>query len=311
MKNFIRFFHPAEIVLIISLFVSFLLKIMFNLRFYFPDPVSFSFIQKHYLGPLSTALFLPLLIIFITGLKTNFMQSLFKQIRILIAFAGVVFLHFNYKLWSQLINQKTFDDVYLAIDKHLLPIISILHKIRESLFKYIPPQLNLYHDIFVSMFVLSFVFHSALNRKFDEMLTATTIVLAFGGICYSIAPAYGPFIFEQSPVLHYNIQLNMYQFYKAFIQSGVTLYKGGYFVAALAAMPSLHIANAVVFTYYSIKYLKALSYFYIPFTIYLTIDAIVLKWHYIIDISFGVIVAVISIVLTVLLFKITYMETYI
>lgn len=300
-----KFKFQYLIISLISLGFSFLLIFLFSLRFYFPDKNSTFFIWKHYIGPLTTALFIPLFVIFfINKNSAKIIFSVLKQIRIFIAFIIIVFLHFNLKLWSQLINKNLFDNIYFNIDQHLSPVISVFIHFRKIIWQFLPDWSNAYHDIFVLMFLISFALHGALNKGFDRMLTATSIVLILGGFCYSIAPACGPFIYEKGPILSTtNIQLHMLQFYTSFVKSNGTIYEGRFFVAALAAMPSLHIANALVFTYFSIRYLPFLSFLYIPFCIILIIDAVVLKWHYLIDIPFGIIIAFISVALTYWFFK--------
>lgn len=147
------------------------------------------------------------------------------------------------------------------------------------------------------MFVLSFILHAILNRGFEKLLTASSLVLSIGGVAYCFAPALGPFIYEKGPnIVATEIQFYMLDFYSKFVNSGGTYFHGRYFVSAVAAMPSLHVANALVFTYFSAKFIPWLSILYIPILFFLTIEAVVSRWHYLIDIPFGFLIAVIAII---------------
>lgn len=63
----------------------------------------------------------------------------------------------------------------------------------------------------------------------------------------------------------------------------------------LAAMPSLHVAHAWVLLYYAWKHLRALGWLYLPCFLFLSSEAVVSRWHYLIDLVPGLIIAWISI----------------
>jgi len=110
--------------------------------------------------------------------------------------------------------------------------------------------MNPYHELFVAMFALSYISHSLTGRlqELESVLLATSIVILGGGMCYAVAPAIGPLIYGFGHGVTEIIQRDMLDFHRAFIASAGAVYDKGKFVAVLAAMPSLHVANAFVLT---------------------------------------------------------------
>jgi membrane-associated phospholipid phosphatase len=64
------------------------------------------------------------------------------------------------------------------------------------------------------------------------------------------------------------------------------------------AMPSLHVSVALLIAYLSGKIKSKSFYFYLPYFFLLCISTIYLRYHYVVDIFAGIIMAVISIVLS-------------
>ncbi len=71
-----------------------------------------------------------------------------------------------------------------------------------------------------------------------------------------------------------------------------------YFTAALAAMPSLHVANASVMTYYMLRSRDYLAPFFVFLWCWILFDSVALRWHYIVDAPAGILLAVLVIWLT-------------
>lgn len=202
----------------------------------------------------------------------------------------VFFLHFNFKAWMPILNSHSFDSFYYEIDS-ILPIVEWL----DSLGKYMNfngLSSNLYSSIFFAMFMFSFIFHAAFDnfRNFRKVVTGTCAILLIGGLSYSIAPAVGPFIFENSQLDgFYEIQNSMYLAYINFAEYGVI--PMGYFGKSPAAMPSLHTANSLFFLLSAKHSLPWLAIIYTPIFIFIIIIAVASKWHYAIDLVFGALLA--------------------
>lgn len=108
---------------------------------------------------------------------------------------------------------------------------------------------------------------------------------------YAVAPAFGPFIFDPSPSSDARlIQEAMLEFHLDFINSHGACYDPSYFVAGVAAMPSLHVANSVVFCLCAERDARWLLILYLPITFYIFLEAVVLRWHYMIDLAFGALI---------------------
>ena len=64
--------------------------------------------------------------------------------------------------------------------------------------------------------------------------------------------------------------------------------QGAEFLATgLAAMPSLHVASSAVFVYFAWVYERHLSWFYVPLFVFILIEAVATRWHYLVDIVAG------------------------
>ncbi|OGY47583.1 MAG: hypothetical protein A3J62_01700 [Candidatus Buchananbacteria bacterium RIFCSPHIGHO2_02_FULL_38_8] len=292
-----------ELAAILGFIVSVCLIKIFGLHYYFPDFTTFNFILKHYLGPLFFALVIMVIVFFWQSKrKQAAIQKLvkFMPLRLFIPFAVIIYLHFNFKLWAQILNHFLFDDFYLSLDQKFQPLLDFFDFFYYFAGLNLVSNLNLYHSLFVFMFAFSFILAS-LNKDrtvIIKIVTATALVLLIGGIAYSFAPAIGPFIYRDglsnTDALFQQKMLNSYQ---DFVASQGQNYQKENFVNAIAAMPSLHIANALVFVYFAYYYFRHFFPVFLIIFIFLVIEALVLRWHYLIDIPAGVAVAMLSIFL--------------
>lgn len=294
--------HPIVTVAIWLAVASALIALIFDLHFYKPSISSAFFATEHYAFPLAISL----LIAHVTrrrpkvaAVPIRHLRALSRQLLIVVSFGAIVYLHFVLKLWAQLVNPYRWDSAYQAIDEFLAPCIfwiGALHEPWQGMVSFWPLA---YHDVFVSMFFASLIVHGfRTNRpeELTEVTTAVALVLAIGGLSYSVAPALGPFIFEQgtNPTAMAILE-GMRRFYDGFTRSGGSSYSGEFFVAAVAAMPSLHIAHAFVLLYYAWTRIRWLGALYIPAFLFIVGEAISAKWHYLIDLPAGLLVAAISI----------------
>ena len=113
-----------------------------------------------------------------------------------------------------------------------------------------------------------------------------------------VAPAIGPFIYEQGVDQEITFAQNyMLEFYSRSVNEGPEFLKtngGSNFTAGLAAMPSLHVASSILFTMYSWVYGRLLFPLYIIAVLFISVTAIASRWHYLVDIPFGILLAYIS-----------------
>jgi hypothetical protein len=288
-----RWLLPLESVALFGLFTAISLAAVFSLTFYVPDTHSSAFALEHYLAGVFLSLLLLIAIRWRDGggrLGADFLQLA----RNIFALTLIVYLHFNFKLWAQIINPYNFDAFYYAIDQAVVPLGEGLALINLGFapLKAILP--DAYHDVFVFMFLTTFIMLSVTGRReaFEGSLLAVALVLVIGGLAYIPAPALGPFFHLPDSGTHADaIQQAMLEFQRRFVASHGRDYHGGNFIMPLAAMPSLHVAHAFVLLYYAWRHLRWLGYVYLPLFIFLTSEAVVSRWHYLIDLPAGLAIA--------------------
>jgi hypothetical protein len=286
-----------EWLALLSIGISFLLAVVFNLRFYWPDTHSSAFALEHYLEGISFSV----VILFLISWRQNRSRAIIELLslgRQIIAFLLVVFLHFNFKMWAMLINPNRWDIHYAAFDQTFNVILAVFAFINLGFTQLKAALPDAYHDIFVALFLLTFLSFGLAQKKhaLEQALLAVALVLVLGGMAYIAAPAYGPFI--DMPDTGSNadrIQQDMLHFMQDFLRSNGTRYQGGNFIMPLAAIPSLHVAHAWVLLYYAWKHLRVLGWLYLPCFLFLSSEAVASRWHYLIDLVFGLIIAWISI----------------
>jgi hypothetical protein len=283
--------HPIEVVGFLTLVGCMILSVVFRLSWFFPDGHSSLFVTKHYVVPLLFAL----IIAFIgrTGAKA------LLAFRLVVAFTLIVFLHFNLKLWAQLVNPLRWDVTYQSIDEWFSPILAVVHLLRSPWNALTTHWPYAYHDVFVGMFFVSLATHAAFNRSdrtLSEVTTTVAIILSMGGLAYFLAPALGPFIFEDgSNIEATRIQHDMAAFQGKFIASAGKSFHSGNFIMPLAAMPSLHTAHTFALFFYAWRSLRWLGWIYLPPFLFIIIEAVTAKWHYLIDIPAGLAIAGVAI----------------
>lgn len=268
--------------------------IMFDqmgLRWLTPDISAFVFVFSHYLSPFyPTIVFFVIMVTLKKSHRDYSIHQLLYLMRMFFLMMVAIFIHFNIKLWAPIINPLRYDDIYCSMDASASLLINLVGFFHLIISKTPIIESRLYHDLFVGMFVVSFTLHGIKGRASSEILvTATILLLIIGALSYIAAPAFGPFIFDQGPLPNVrSIQDAMMIFHSQFIESHGAYYNPAYFVAGLAAMPSLHVANAIIFCLCAERDLRWLLFLYVPITFYIFIEAVALKWHYTIDLVIGI-----------------------
>jgi hypothetical protein len=290
--------YPMERVALSSLGLAAVLVAAFSVRFYFPNGQSTVFVLEHYVVGLTLALLMAML--FSEGQRDY--RALVVLVRNVTAFSLVVFCHFNFKLWAQLINPYLFDDWYQRSDQ-LLGLVFEGFLLVNTGFSPLKSGLpNAYHDVFVFMFFASFSVHaiSGSGRKcLSELATAIALVLSIGGIAYMIAPARGPFIYSPDhEAFSFHIQQGMSAFQDRFVASSGVDYHGADFISPLAAMPSLHIAHAWLLLVYAMRHVRWLAYAYLPLVLFIATEAVASRWHYVVDLAVGLCIAYLCILVS-------------
>ncbi|MFQ6017414.1 MAG: phosphatase PAP2 family protein [Kiloniellaceae bacterium] len=230
-------------------------------------------------------------------------RDLGHDLALLGLFVVVTYFHFNLKMWMPLINPSLYDEPYLAVDEKLRWLVDLLTYISAALRSGLLQEVRWYQVIFLTLFILSFAYFAAVRGQYyPRFAIGILLVLSLGGLSYLIAPAVGPFVFEDgSDPLATQSQRQMLSGFQSVQTAGMPwIIKNGseYFTGALAAMPSLHLAHATVMTYYMIVSRSYLAPLFGFFWLWVLIDSIALRWHYIVDAPAGVLLAAFVIWLT-------------
>lgn len=222
-----------------------------------------------------------------------FFKRLYFFFRSFVLFYLMIVLHFNLKMNAGLIHKSYFDVWLVGSDRMFGWYISGVTIFRDWLNSVLGSWLNgVYLFGYLLMFVVAFVaFHLAKGkREVSALLEATILTSMIGSLGYVLMPAVGPLI------NNLDMHRENYQLWQNVMATGAA--PRGYFFMALAAMPSLHVAHAVTFTYISKKYFAKLLWFMIPMTVWIFIDAVYLRWHYVLDLIVGVFVAILAIIIS-------------
>ena len=256
-----------------------------------PTKNSASFVGIHYLIPVLGVF----LWAFVALLKKD-MKRVWTFLVALPCYALVLWCHFNIKLWAPLINNRRYDQFYWDIDTVFRPIVDAAINLRLLITPIIPLESNFYMIGFIAMFYISFIMHAFRSyESFRNLFIAALIFQGLGAISYLIAPALGPFIYESGVDFPANgAQQNMLQFHQYIMSGGRDwLAENGSpgFTAGLAAMPSLHSGGAFLFFVFACRQMRLLAPMYAGILAFILIGAISTRWHYLIDVPAGILLA--------------------
>ncbi len=213
------------------------------------------------------------------------------------------YLHFNLKMWVPLINPALFDTAYMASDESLRPLVDALTWASTAIRDNLNPEFRWYQFLFLTMFVLTFCrFAAVRNALYPRFAVSMLLMVSLGALSYLIAPALGPFIYEDGNILATTeVQAGMYAAYQSVQAEGAAwIVQNGsdYFTGALAAMPSLHVGYASLMTYYMLKNRDYMAPLFVLFWLWILIDSVALRWHYAIDAPAGIALCALVIWLT-------------
>ena len=202
-----------------------------------------------------------------------------------------------------LVNHATYDRALFAADQQFRPLLDSLAWLRNHLAAGMPLADFWYQGAQLGLFIFSFWGLAFTSRHWHQHnVTALLLNIMIGALAYLIAPAVGPFIFEQGQnALATQAQHTMLQVVEAVRLGGsgwIAAHGGEHFTAAPAAMPSLHLSAAVIVIYYAARARSALLPLMLAFGGWIAIEAVTARWHYLLDLPAGLLVAVTAIALT-------------
>lgn len=292
----------------LSLAISFLtvalaLAWRFDLPFVVPASDALEFTGMSYGVPLSLIAVLGLYLV-----VTRQIHRLTYYCLAAIAYAVILISHFNVKLWMSLINPILWDDAYWTTDQAVQPLTDAAFALHNMVEATLHVGDHLYLFAFLSMFAGSIIVHSAQSFiVFRKVIFAAMLVHVLGALSYLVMPAVGPFIYEQGVnALETARQEHMYAGYQALVAGGrpwIASEGSQYMFAAVAAMPSLHVASSAVFVYFAWKHARWLGVVYLPLFIFIIFEAVATRWHYWIDVAAGLALTALAITITAGVFR--------
>jgi hypothetical protein len=228
------------------------------------------------------------------------LQRITTDLTYIMLFVVVIYFHFSIKMWMPLLNSRMYDDSYFRIDQDLWPVMAGLERIRAALASVLPAADQWYQGAQLGLFIGSFWIHGLGDRRWHHHnVTALLLNLMIGPLAYLLAPAVGPFIFEAGPNRAATAaQQAMYAQFSDLVAQGpswLIAHGGQYFTAPLAAMPSLHVSAACIVSYYALKARSRFAPLMVFFAVWIFIDSVVSRWHYLVDLPAGILLAVVAI----------------
>jgi hypothetical protein len=228
----------------------------------------------------------------ITALSKHKLR-IFYYLAAFFSYLVVLIVHFNVKLWMNIVNPVRWDGLYWQMDQAVRPLIDMSFRVHEGAGLLLPFENHLYLFAFLMMFVASIIVHSTrCFIVFRRVIFTAMLVHALGAFSYLIMPAVGPFLYEAGHnALETARQVHMYDGYQALMAGGrpwIAENGGKSMLAAVAAMPSLHVASSGVFLYYAWKHERWLGICYLPLFTFILFEAMATRWHYAIDLVAGI-----------------------
>ncbi len=283
--------------------IAVLLGHRFGLQMVFPASNALQFTGMSYSVPISLIFALGLFMI-LTKRKLRLTYYLLATI----AYSSILVAHFNVKMWMNIINPWRWDALFWRGDQAVRPLIDASYRVHELVGVVMPAQNHLYLFAFLAMFGCSIFVHSMRRFiVFRKVIFTAMLVHVLGALSYLIMPAIGPFIYEAGVnALETARQEHMYASYQALLAGGrpwIASEGSQYLLAAVAAMPSLHVASSAVFVYYAWKHERWLGWCYLPLFGFILFEAMATRWHYFVDLVAGLGLTALAIAITAIVFR--------
>lgn len=225
-----------------------------------------------------------------------------------LSYGVILITHFNIKMWMSLINPRLWDGLFWQTDQMVRPLVDLAFGVHHFADAVMPAGEHLYLFAFLAMFAGSIIVHSMQAFIiFRKVIFAAMLVHVLGAIAYCIMPAIGPFLYEPGVnALETARQQHMHGGYLALAAGGrgwIASEGSAFMFAAVAAMPSLHVASSAVFLHYAWKHARWLGVAYLPLFVFIMFEAVATRWHYWVDVVAGLALTALAIAITTAVFR--------
>ena len=202
-----------------------------------------------------------------------------------------------------------YDDLLIKIDFWMFGTnpTQYLYQLRN---RFLTEFLQVCYSLFYIMPVI-FGLELYLWKRFDEFKYAMFVIffgfyLSFLG--YLILPAIGPrFTLHDFSLLNTELPGVFFtEILRGIVNFGESISKNTINPAAIAqrdAFPSGHTELILLIVYLSYKIKSKSFYFYLPYSLLMIFSTVYLRYHYVIDIFAGIVFAVITVIITNLIYK--------
>lgn len=231
------------------------------------------------------------------------LQRMQIDLAYLALFVVVTYFHFVLKLQIPMLRQADYDELLFSLDLRLVTVIALLSALRNKIAQVLPYPDAWYQLCQMGVYVLSFWGHALGKRRFfHPWMTASLLNLMLGALAYLVFPAIGPFLYESGPNrLAFQAEQVMAKVATSVAEDGakwLLLHGNEFFTSAPAAMPSLHVSIACIAGYYAIRARLKTRFVILPMAIWIPLEAVVARWHYLADVPAGVLFAMAVIALS-------------
>jgi membrane-associated phospholipid phosphatase len=301
----VMIFAPLPELVLAALFLAtgLVLSWRLGLAFSFPGSEALAFTGMSYAVPLSLIAALALALV----LARQTMRLVY-YVAAALAYGMILVTHFNIKLWMSVINPALWDGLYWQTDQMVRPLVDtafVVHHFADAL---LPAGNHLYLFAFLAMFAGSIIVHSMQGIiVFRKVIFTAMLVHVLGALAYLVMPAVGPFLYEPGVnVLEAARQKHMFGGYQALAAGGrpwIASNGDEFMFAAVAAMPSLHVASSAVFLHYAWHHARWLGVLYLPLFVFIVFEAVATRWHYWIDVVAGLALTALAIAIAAAVFR--------
>lgn len=232
------------------------------------------------------------------------LDNLLFATRVWLIFYLSLIIHFNIKINIGIWRDTLYDPFLYQFNQWsdwFIQALLFWHPTADRWFDLAP----WYGILFEFSFLFTFALFALMRRgAFRLLFGATVMTMLLGSFFYILLPAVGPFLYDTpaSPYMQQVLPI-MYEKYFGYISSDGQQYSPTFLIQGLAAMPSLHIAQMLVFTYFVWRHIRWLSMVYVPVTLFIFVEALYTKYHYLLDLVIGAELAIIGTLLTFILYE--------
>ncbi len=239
----------------------------------------------------------------VSGSRRRLLAESAGDCAFLLLFAVASYFHFLLKLELPILRSGWHDALYMALDRRFAGLLAVMAELRRMIAAFLPRADLWYQGSQIGIYLLSFWGHSLGERRwYPCVATAFLLNIILGPLAYALAPAVGPFVFEHGPNLAADaaqgIMGQIHELVRTQGAAWLARHAGEHLTAAPAAMPSLHLSAACIGSYFALRARLRVAWLILPMAAWIALEAVVARWHYLVDLPAGALFAALVIALS-------------